>query len=168
MRLLSASGSIRLLQELFAHRPIFLQGLLSLGSIRHDAFLAALAADAQNALFLLHIYQIKARKFTDAQARSVKEFQHGSVAPKEQTFSGSYRTALPGWRIRAGLMRMQPFPLSRAAAAYISFRPAQLIEEAIHFFCGKHRRDALRQLRRGNKTRGVFLQQFLSHAILEE
>src|SRR5712692_5602694 len=51
-----ANRTVRLLQELLAQRPIFLQGFLGLGSIRNDAFLAALAADAQNAFFLLHIH----------------------------------------------------------------------------------------------------------------
>src|SRR5260370_40515021 len=124
MRLLSAAGLMRLLQELFAHRPIFLQGLMGLGPIRHDAFLAALAADAQNSFFLPHVHKIKAREFADAQARRVKKFQQGSVAPKEQAFSGSHGTALPGWRVRAGLLRKRASPLgSRAALARGSFLP---------------------------------------------
>src|SRR5260370_26965945 len=169
MRLLSATGSIRLLQELFARRPVFSQGFLGLGTVRNDAFLAALAADAQNSFFLLHVYKIEAREFADAQARRVKKFEERSVAPKEQTFSGSHGTALSGWRIRAGLLRKHPFPLgSRAAAAGASFRRTQLIEEAGHLFRREHRRDALRQLRCVNKTRGVFLQISLAHAVLEE
>src|SRR5713226_5418113 len=169
MRSWPCNRTVRLLKEVFAHRPIFVQRFLSLGPIGNDAFLAALAANAQNALFLLHVHKIEARELTYTQARSVKQLQQCPVAPKEQTFSGSYGTALRGWRIRGGLLRKRPVPVgSRAAAERGSFRPAQLIEEAVHFFRGEHRRDALRQLRRGNKTRGVFLQMSLTHAVLEE
>src|SRR5258708_21095130 len=61
MGVLPASGSIRLLQELFPHRPIFLERFLGFGTIGKDAFLIALAANAQNALFLLHVHKIESR-----------------------------------------------------------------------------------------------------------
>src|SRR6266478_3874989 len=169
MRVLLIAGSIRLLQELFAHRPIFLEGFLGFGPIGNDAFLIAFAANAQNALFLLHVHKIEAREFTYAQAGGVKKFQQGSVAPKEQAFSSSRGSALSGWRIRSRLFRKQPVPArSRTAAKRGSLRRAQLIEEAVHFFRGEHRRDALWQFRRGNKTRGIFLQMSLAHAVLEK
>src|SRR5213594_4723526 len=43
-----------------------------------------------------------------------------------------------------------------------------LIEEAIHLFCRKHRRNALGQLRRGNKARGAFLQTAFANAVLKK
>src|SRR5713226_9964566 len=126
MRVLPIAGSIRLLQKLFAHRPIFLEGFLGLGPIGNDAFLTAFAANAQNALFLLHVHKIEAREFTHAQARGVKKFQQGSVAPKEQAFSSSPGRALSGWRIRSTLFRKEPVSVrSRAAAKRGSLRPAQ-------------------------------------------
>src|SRR5258708_3291352 len=170
MQVQPAAGPIRLLQEVFAHRPIFLQGFLGLGPIGNDAFLTALAADAQNAFFSLDVHEIEAREFADAQAGSVKKLQEGPVAPKEQAFSGSHGTALSGWRwIRAGLLRKRTVPAgSRAAVERGSPCSAQLIEEAVHFFSGEHRRDALGQLGCGNKTRGVFLEMSFAHAVFEE
>src|SRR5260370_30101995 len=55
MRVLPTAGSIRLLQELFAYRPIFFQCFMRLAPIWNDAFFIALAANAQNAFFLLHV-----------------------------------------------------------------------------------------------------------------
>src|SRR5258708_16508006 len=64
MGVLPASGSIRLLQELFPHRPIFLERFLGFGTIGNDAFLIALAANARNAFFLLHVLRLDPIYFT--------------------------------------------------------------------------------------------------------
>src|SRR5437016_4385925 len=86
VRLRSATCPNRLLQELFAQRPVFFQRILGLSTVRNDAFLASLATDAENALLLLHIGKIKAGEFAYAQACGVKKFQERSVAAKEQAF----------------------------------------------------------------------------------
>src|SRR5216684_5186196 len=91
---LPATPPIPLLQELFAQRPVFFQRVLGFSSVRNDAFLVALAADAEHAFLLLHVGKIKAGEFADAQARSVKKFQKRPVAPKEQALFGWHGTTL--------------------------------------------------------------------------
>src|SRR5207245_1557234 len=68
VRPLLAVSPTRLPQELFAHRPVFFQGLLDLGSVRNDAYSVAFAADAEEAFFLLHFGKIEPGELTDAQA----------------------------------------------------------------------------------------------------
>src|SRR5439155_23317552 len=65
---LLAVSPTRLPQELFAHRPVFFQGLLGLGSVRNDAFFVAFAADPEDAFLLLHVGKIEPGELTDAQA----------------------------------------------------------------------------------------------------
>src|SRR5258708_18919102 len=79
---LPATPPIPLLQELLAQRPVFFQRFLRFRSVRNDAFLVALAADAEHAFLLLHVGKIKAGEFADAQACGVQKFQKRSVAPK--------------------------------------------------------------------------------------
>src|SRR5882762_5135 len=148
VRCVPATRPVRWLQEQFAQRPVFFQGFLSLSPVRNDAFLAALAADAENAVLLIHIGKIEAGKFADAQASGVKEFQERPVAAKEEAFFDWHGRTLPASR---GLSRR-----------------AQLIEEPVHLFGRDDRWDALGQLRRGNETRGVFLQAAFAHTVLEE
>ena len=97
-----ATRPLGLFQKLLAHRPIFFQCFLGLSAVRNDAFLAALAADAENAFFLLHVDKIEAGEFADAQACGVEKFQQRSVAAKEQAFSSSHGTALLTLQIRGG------------------------------------------------------------------
>src|SRR5260370_36790769 len=66
VRPLPATRPARLFQELFAQRPVFFQGFLSLCPVRNNAFLAALASDAQNAFFLLHVGKIETGELADA------------------------------------------------------------------------------------------------------
>src|SRR5438552_18371782 len=68
VRSLLAVSPTRLPQELFAHRPVFFQGLLGLGSVRNDTFFVAFAADPEDAFFLLHVGKIEPGELTDAQA----------------------------------------------------------------------------------------------------
>src|SRR5260370_2936867 len=89
-----ATRPLGLFQKLLAHRPIFFQCFLGLSAVRNDAFLAALAADAENAFFLLHVDKIEAGEFADTQACGVEKFQQRSSAPKEQPSSLSPGTTL--------------------------------------------------------------------------
>src|SRR6266568_2400227 len=97
-----ATRPLVLFQKLLAHRPIFFQCFLSLSAVRNDAFLAALAADSENAFFLLHVGKIEAGEFADAQACGVEKFQERPVAAKEQAFSCSHGTTLLRLQIRGG------------------------------------------------------------------
>src|SRR5467141_4462617 len=107
LRPLAATRPIRLLQELFAQRPVFFQRFLGFCSVRNDALLVALAADAEHAFLLLHVGKIEAGELADAQSRGVKKFQERPVAAKEQTFPGSHGTIPLGWRIHGGWRRKQ-------------------------------------------------------------
>ena len=83
---LLAARSVRLLEKLLAKRPVFLKRFLGLGTVRNNAFLVAFAAYPENAFSLLDVSKIKAGKFADAQARSIKKFEEGAVPPEEQIF----------------------------------------------------------------------------------
>src|ERR1700682_479692 len=107
VRPLPATRPIRLLQKLFAQRPVFFQCFLGFSSVGTYAFLVALAADAEHAFLLLHVGKIEAGEFADAQSRGVKKFQERPVAAKEQTFPGWHFTIPLGWRIHGGWRRMQ-------------------------------------------------------------
>src|SRR5258708_22391669 len=98
---------MRLLQKLFAQRPVFFQRFLGLSSVRNDAFLVALAADTEHAFLLRHVGKIEASEFADAQSRGVKKFQERPVAAKEQGFPGWPVTIPLGWRIPGGSRRKQ-------------------------------------------------------------
>src|ERR1700682_960005 len=102
-----AARPMRLLQELFAQRPVFFQRFLGFSSVRNDAFLVALATDAEHALLLLHVGKIEAGELADAQSRGVKKFQERPVAAKEQAFPGSHGMTLLDWRIHGGCWRKQ-------------------------------------------------------------
>src|SRR5438046_2768038 len=78
VRPVPATRPVPWLQEQFAQRPVFFQSFLSLSPVRNDAFLTALAADAENAFLLVHIGKIEAGEFADAQACGVKKFQERS------------------------------------------------------------------------------------------
>ena len=75
-----------LFQESFAHGPVFLQRFLRLCSVGNDALLVPFAAYAQDALFLLNVEQVQARKFADAQTSSVKQFKQRAIAPQKRAF----------------------------------------------------------------------------------
>src|ERR1700694_1975251 len=98
---------MRVLPALFAQRPISFQRFLGFCSVRNDAFLVALAADAEHALLLLHVGKIEAGEFADAQSRGVKKFQERPVAAKEQAFPGWHVTIPLGWRIHGGCRRKE-------------------------------------------------------------
>src|SRR5260370_5194893 len=66
-----ATRPLVLFQKLLTHRPIFFQCFLSLSAVRNDAFLAALAADSENAFFLLHVPTIEAGPFSHAHAARI-------------------------------------------------------------------------------------------------
>src|SRR5882762_5873858 len=97
VRPLPATRQIRLLQELFAQRPIFFQRFLGLSPVRNNAFLAALAADTKDAFLLLHVRKIEAGEFANAQTCGVKQLQERPVAAKEQSFFGWDRMTPPAW-----------------------------------------------------------------------
>src|SRR5207244_10137498 len=103
--------------------------------VRNDAFLTALAADAENAFLLIHIGKIEASKFADAQACGVKKFQECPVAAKEGAFFDWHGRTLPALRFHRGCRRRQwAFHGSRPAAGGVYCLPAQPIEESVHLF----------------------------------
>ena len=84
----AAAGAGGLEQQLFAERPVFFEGFLGFGAVGDDAFLVAFAADAQDAFFLIHVSEVEAGEFADADAGGVEEFEEGAVTAKEEAFIG--------------------------------------------------------------------------------
>src|SRR5690349_16015531 len=83
VELAAAMSSVLLFQKPFAHRPIFFQRFLSLCSVRNDALLVPFAAYSQHALLLLNVQQVQARKFANAQTRSIKQFKRSEEHTSE-------------------------------------------------------------------------------------
>src|SRR5271170_1539508 len=133
---------------MIAEGPILFQGFLGFGAVGDDAFLVALAADAEDALFLVDVDKIEAGEFADAEASGVEKFEKGAIAAEEEAFVLKFdRPSSSG-----GCGSARAFFGERAAGAGGGRRThfGKLIEEAVHFFGGKDGGDAFRKLGSGD------------------
>src|SRR5260221_6843709 len=153
----STAGGLQ--QELFPKWPVFVQRLLRLRPVRHDAFLVALPAHAQHLLFPLHVFQVQARELAHTQSRGIEQLQQRAIAAQQQSFSA-----------RSSPLRCTTLTFLRRQTSACRSRPCvrQVIQKSIHLFRGKHRRNSLRQLRRRHEPRRIVLDHPFAHAILEK
>ena len=99
----------------------------------------------------VHVADVQAGQFADAQTRGVEQFQDGAVAFDEQA---RFIFGSAGARFsqrRRGLARRR-----------------ELVEEHVQIFGGGNAGDAFRQFWRGDQPRGALLQQTFAHAKLEK
>jgi len=62
-------------KQLIAKRPVVLQRILRFHPVWNDAFFVALAADAQDALLLIHVGEIQAGELAHAESRGVEKLE---------------------------------------------------------------------------------------------
>jgi hypothetical protein len=153
-----------LLQQMFPSGPVGLERFLCLRTVRHDTLFLPLAADVQDALFLLHGPKVEPRELADAEPRCIKQLEQRAITAQEQDTVVLSGARASDWRSN----QLGPLPHRRSSPRFGLFHIREIVQEQIHFFLRKHRRNALREFWRSHKSGGILLQEVLPHAVFEE
>src|SRR5258708_2666833 len=154
----------RLLQQMFPSRPVGLERFLCLRTIWHDTLFAPLTAHVQDAFFRLHGPKVESRELADTEPRGIQQLEQCAIASQEQDSIVPFNPCASG----GGGNCSSPLPRRRSFVRLRLFHICELVQELIHFFRGKHRRNAFRELWRGHKSCWILLQQLLPHAVFEQ
>src|SRR5205814_4662903 len=148
-------------QQALTHRPVCFQRFVRFRTVRNDPLLVALAANAQDAVFAIHVHEIEAGEFADAKACGVEQLKDGAVTLDEYSFF----VGVASRKFPFGLVGTI---LGRILRAGFEFHSCDLVEETVHLLGGEYGWNALGELRRRHETRGIFFQYAFPHAVFEK
>src|SRR5579885_1905455 len=141
-----ATGA-RFSKQLFARGQVSLERRFRFRAERHDPLFIALAAHQNKRIAEIHASEIKPCKLTDAQARSVEQFEDGAV---------------PYQLVRGAV------PKDRGIPGNCLNRGGHAVEKSVHFLFGHNPRQLLFKLGRRDRGRRIVCNQPLAREELEE